>query len=383
MLFIMSKFRAITIGGLALLGLSCGRSVPAKSYLDEAWDEINRPEALTPQYETELSKLPTFARVSKSPWTDSYWPSYERGIAHRWVRDDVGESLPRRRLSKNELLGTYRQSVRKLSPAEKYDIYLGRYDYPLTMVEERRTSPDAPTWEGLCHGWAPAAINFSEPHSIEVTNPDGLKIQFGASDVKALLTYVQQSYIGGGESALLGRRCNTDLNTTPGDAESDACRDVNAGSFHIILTNFIGVKDKSFVADVTRDLQVWNQPVIGYQTQELDEVVPVYADAAPGTARIVSMQTTMEYIVEMGAAWDPLPLDRYGAQLANESYRYYLELDSNQKIIGGKWVSSERPDFLWRQEPPTFTGYFAGVAELFRLASAEAPSADPVAVSPL
>ncbi len=85
----------------------------------------------------------------------------------------------------------------------------------------------------------------------------------------------------------------------------------------------------------------------------------------------------------MGAAWDPLPLDRYGAQLANESYRYYLELDSNQKIIGGKWVSSERPDFLWRQEPPTFTGYFAGVAELFRLASAEAPSAAPVAVSPL
>ncbi len=39
-----------------------------------------------------------------------------------------------------------------LSPAEKYDIYVGRYDYPTVQSEWKRTNPEDAHWEGLCHG---------------------------------------------------------------------------------------------------------------------------------------------------------------------------------------------------------------------------------------
>ena len=51
--------------------------------------------------------------------------------------------------------------------------------------------PTTPAWQVYCHGWTAASIAFEEPAPILVTNPDGLRIPFGSSDIKALLTYLQ------------------------------------------------------------------------------------------------------------------------------------------------------------------------------------------------
>src|SRR5574343_122515 len=60
-----------------------------------------------------------------------------------------------------------------LSPAEKYDLYIGRTDFPLTNYELKRTGirtkKNIPEWEGICHYWAPASYLFDEPGPITVS----------------------------------------------------------------------------------------------------------------------------------------------------------------------------------------------------------------------
>ncbi|NBX17181.1 MAG: hypothetical protein EBR09_07440, partial [Proteobacteria bacterium] len=66
---------------------------------------------------------------------------------------------------------------------------MGRFDFPTVQSERRRTSPAAAAWEGLCHGWAPASLEFNEPEPVTVTGENNIKIPFGSSDIKALLSW--------------------------------------------------------------------------------------------------------------------------------------------------------------------------------------------------
>ncbi len=43
----------------------------------------------------------------------------------------------------------------------------------------------------------------------------------------------------------------------------------------------------------------------------------------------------------------------------------YLDLDANDKIIGGDWESDNRPDFLWvKYRPANFSGTLWRLGEL-------------------
>ncbi len=59
-------------------------------------------------------------------------------------------------------------AFRALAPSEKWDIFNGRYDYPVRNEVNRYASPSRPTWEGICDGWAGAAMNHDEPLPIIV-----------------------------------------------------------------------------------------------------------------------------------------------------------------------------------------------------------------------
>ena len=52
--------------------------------------------------------------------------------------------------------------------------------------------------------------------------------------------------------------------------------------------------------------------------------------------------------------------------MAKKVYRYVLELDSEDNIIGGEWVSFDRPDFLWKQAKPEFQGFFAPLEKIYQ-----------------
>lgn len=75
----------------------------------------------------------------------------------------------------------------ELSPAEKFDIYTGKYSYPTVYKIRKNNSPNQTDWFGLCHGTVAAAMSFEESKSITVTNDDAITFDFYASDLKALL----------------------------------------------------------------------------------------------------------------------------------------------------------------------------------------------------
>lgn len=355
---------SITIPALT----GCGSQSPrtqATSSFKEAWNAANDPVNLRDAYEVHLASLPSGGTVARAPWTDTYWPSSRGGIADRW-NDQTSPSAFDYKLAKKNAVKNMTLAARaKLSPAEKYDIYMGRFDYPLVNEERQRTSPDDAAWFGLCHGWAPAAINFEEPQPVTVASADGIELPFGSSDVKALLTFAQQY---GEDDRTVGERCNHDLAVAPDHANDPECRDTNAGSFHIIIANQLGLLQKAFVAEVNRDYQIWNQPVYGFESKVISVSGDVYAGAAPGTVKIASVRTEMNYVSELGADWDPRPVAAFPSQLNRKTYEYMLELDADGAIIGGEWKTHGRPDFLWTQEAPLFTGYLAGVKELYEAA---------------
>ena len=344
----------------SILLMSCGQNssrIDLTSRTKEAWNALNDPLNLKDDYEVTLSKLPLNAELSKKPWSDTYWPNYQGGLANRWNDPDQPDSFAYQILSATQVASLSDEDLRHLSPAEKYDIYMGRLDFPFVREERQRTSADDPTWYGLCHGWAPAALNYAEPNPVTVTSERGIQVPFGSSDIKALLLFAQQY---GDDSRMAGDRCNDN------DGSGPACKDINAGSFHVILTNQIGISDQGFVAEVAKGEEVWNQPVKAYSynyfnlntdviSENIQDSLLKVSDIkndkfaayrAPGTVYVIGVEMKLAYVSETRANRDKVDIEENDS-IIWLSYRYDLELDAKLNIIGGEWYSEAHPDFVW------------------------------------
>ena len=233
---------------------------------------------------TKFSSLPRSGKLAddRLGWSETYWPSNKGGVAYRWNHPDP-QPFKYKLYSKEELLRMSESELSKLSPSELYDISNDDYDYTLTRKAFSLYSTRDLWWEGICHGWAQAAINFPEPEPINYTNRAGINVPIGASDIKALLAMHEAYNYKGEKFAFAGRRCKVKGKVTgeadnrdhPSDrnfpsldlAESPDCKDVNAGAFHVIISNMLGLHGKGFVADIDRFNDVWNQPIVGYKTE--------------------------------------------------------------------------------------------------------------------
>ncbi len=386
------KYYAL-IGMLALT--ACGQK--SASQLREAWNDRNDPSIMDINYLTnemnytsKFSELPKNGELSTTPWSDTYYPTYRGGITNRWQLDDGTDASFSYDISYTE------SSLETLSPAEKYDIFLGRRDMPLTNKERERTQvmrtvescpafdPNftIPTWEGLCHAWAPATISYKEPKAVTVTNAKGVSVPFASSDIKALLTYFLHETRS--RTQFLGGRCNKSFSDAREKFEkgtiskkeylaivnSPECKDVNAGSFHVVLANQIGRNNEGFVFDVTRDAEVWNQAVYSYSSKIKRESRGGSRGAAPGTVRELEVETTVGYIVEVAESVDP----NNAGSLEKVTYRYTLELNADGEIIGGRWIENglgdnDRPDFLWKREVPAFGGFYSALKAIYEEAT--------------
>jgi hypothetical protein len=237
--------------------------------------------------------------------------------------------------------------LKNLSPAEKYDIFTGRYDFPTVRNEWLRTSPDDAGWEGLCHGWAPASVFYLEPHPVTLNNSDGIPVPFGSSDVKALLTFFAAEYSIPSSVVFLARRCNVDLRSQPEMANSSSCVDVNAGSLHVLLVNLLTGNDaRAFQIDRDRSIQVWNQPVFSFDSN-IDPQDPN------------GVVTTIRYAKETAARWDA-----HDTYVVSETYRYNLDI-ANGTIVGGSHKTWDRPDFAWDEGLSNFYGYFSELEKIY------------------
>jgi hypothetical protein len=352
------------------------------------WNRNNHPDLMGFKYERDFSKLPLKGDLKTTPWSGDYWPTYKGGITYRWNQKGVAKDIERWSYDLEDI-ADIKTPLKDLSPAEKFDLFLGHEGFPLTTYERERTkifktiethetydkSFEIPTWEGLCHAWAPATIHYGEPESVTVTGAKGHKITFGSSDIKALLTY--HLHLNKGiKTKGLGSRCYLDfaeLRKKHEDGEitkeeldakinSDACADTNAGAFHVVLTNQISFKDESFIVDVTRDAEVWNQPVTGYTTEVYKTTEGASEGAAPGTVKEVWVKTGLKYIIEVTQSFELIPTPW---KIKYAYYDYRLELNKEGRIIGGEWISETRPDFLWKNKASRFKGYFAKLKDIY------------------
>lgn len=313
-------------------------------------------------FERRLSELPQEGALPTA-WSDTFLPNRWGGGAVRWYKDTkLGDmDLPTSRPdmwtyklnSLNELKKLSLESLKLLSPAEKFDILMGRYEYPLTNVERKRTDSNHQIWEGTCNGWSTAALKFSEPPPVSITNKDGIVVAFGSSDIKSLLMLHQYFIERYKNYAILGERCENVA--TPkmelyfpkmlSEDSVDACSDSNAGAFHLVLTNMIGRLKKGLVFDVDRDSEVWNQPVYRYSSRVIQRT--------PTSALI---NTRVWYAEEEMPNWEPLTINKKNAEVM-ATYNYEVELNSKGEIIGGKWKDGQavdykmhrtyHPDFIW------------------------------------
>jgi hypothetical protein len=324
-----------------------------QSSLKERWNSANDPVRMLPDdYEYKFASLPVDGQLDVEPWADTYWPSSRGGLAYRWMDHEEGHSYAAVTPSKAQTLTP--AEIAKLSPAEKFDIFVGDENMSLLENEKNRTNPSDGAWFGICHGWAPASMAFKEPKAIFLKGPSGIEIPFGSTDIKGLLSLYSADYANV-SSKFLASRCNKDLSRDPTAANDPECRDVNAGAFHLVLTNLIGRKKEGFVADVTRDLEVWNQPVSGFKSRVIKESIGRSPGAALLTVKEIEIETEMHYGREIHQQWESS-----GSSMATKRYHYRVELNLMGEIIGGEWMDEDRPDFLWQNSVPSFVATSRG-----------------------
>jgi hypothetical protein len=459
-----------------------------------SWHPVN--------YNFHFNRLPLEGSVQNEhiPWGDSYWPSQLGGLAYRWNQFQInppstqltGDERKKlyfdvHRYSRKELLGFSTEERRKvvagLSPLEKFSILKGDYSYALVDAFTSSKDPFKESWMGYCHAWAPVSLHYPEPNPVTRINDDGIEVQFGSADVKAVMiaSYadrVRASFntfisgigrrvgnvirrIGGQQkedkdSAFVGKRCGrrfiypmtkikdgkevfSDYGDTSGILDADyeaylrgfqekaielhytpdagpkptdpdfiakalensrdpACNDVNAGAFHIVIANQIGLMKEGILIDKTRDVEVWNQPAFRYRSTVTEWLDPS-EQSAPGTARVAHVKTRLYYADDTDygwAFWFPgLPglfgfepnfqneYDRYQRFLLKEGditeashypegvidytdYEYTLDLAQDSSILGGDWITFDRPDFLWIFRKASFQGDFAKLNEIYQ-----------------
>jgi hypothetical protein len=260
-------------------GLRAHRGAWTSHSSEQVWGERDDPSLFTADLEYGIDALPRTGEVSQIPWAGSYWPVYQDSINVKW---DGADSL---------------------SPAAKYGAAFGVEDAEDAVSASNgidsanwrdscttssqcdsaqgetcamRDGEDSgyciPTWWGICHAWAPASILEMEPVNPVTRNG----VTFEVNDIKALVSIAYNST----DTRFVSLRCNEtdaldeieyDAYNRPTDADEE-CRDTNAGTYHVLLTNYLGLMDQSFVEDRTFDSEVWNQPLRGYRVTEMEEV---------------------------------------------------------------------------------------------------------------
>lgn len=107
-----------------------------------------------------------------------------------------------------------------------------------------------------------------------------------------------------------------------------------------------------------------------------------YQRPSPGastkTVKEALIRTTMTYTVEIAQSWNII-FPKSGQYVASKVYDYRLELDSQAQIVGGEWLSSERPDFIWTQKAAPMTGGWASLKTIYDASIAHGQAfADPL-----
>lgn len=301
------------------------------------WNSANHPKIFFNTYEDHFELLPLEGSFEPFHdfWSDDYWPKYQGGIAYRWQSFETPRQYQfftpsqARQLSKQQILG--------LSPAEKWDLLHNDFRFRFAKHIKRKNPGTASTWEGLCHGWAEANLNLGKLQVSEYKNRQGQVITLFASDKAALASYFYGKLKRGGRK-FLGQRCYQS------GSNHTACRDMNPGAFHIVLAESLKRK-RSFIVDIEPERGVWNHPIESFKISLLGQREPS-SGSASGTVREYLIENELGYLSEGGTSRRNPPM-----YIEIKELNYWLELNADNRIIGGSWQNRPQIDFAWSSAP--------------------------------
>ena len=361
----------------------------------DGWDWLNDPERfgrfLDEALEYRLDLLPTRGKTAKKAWPDTYWPTYQDSTNVRWLGVDEWSPMEKYDFVYNgwvppagfETLvpmtpsNCHSQSFdlayyEALGPAARWQsenrghwrAHDGFDNDGDGSIDECSDWDGIGTWWGLCHAWTPAAMLEEEPKYPVVVNG----VTFYPSDLKALIITIYDFT----RAVVIGGRCRTDQveRDENGRILDPDCRDTNAGTFHIILANFLGRYETAIAEDRTYDGQVWNQPVDSYEVDRVEEIsegqaIALLVQDTTGVdkypfndqaRRWAEVEVRVKYVTESTPSREPR-MPNHDHFLRTDAYHYVLEMDADGRIIGGEWIQggvngptggfSNQPDFLW------------------------------------
>jgi subtilisin-like proprotein convertase family protein len=357
------------------------QSLDSSGGKEDRWNWRSAPTRFGEDLNFFFAELPSEGVAAEIAWPSTYWPTYEDGIQHRW---NHGEMSPAEKYDLAFNGWTPPEGFDDMVPfrtngcsgdwtREYYDNLGPLATYTSRNMGNRRArdgvdsdgdgeidecgdNDGVETWWGLCHAWVPASMLEHRPLRSVTYNG----VTFHTGDLEALLI---AAYNRTGAD-MIGGRCNSGNGDDEverdehGRATNLDCRDTNPGSFHVIVTNFLGILERPFAMDRTYDYQVWNQPVIGYNIVSQRQISVAEAnellglDGAdysynPDAATLHDVTTDLKWITEAHASTTPADPSYYTRV---DRLSYILELDADGKIIGGEWYGRSRtlhPDFLW------------------------------------
>lgn len=332
------------------------------------------------------------------PWSSTYWPLDQGMTAHAYAdRGGHGHNFFMNKTRFHSRIKTFLSRAEKnrldaedfdtMSPTEKYDIYLGDTNFTLsrsiwnslTEHEKRTKKKKIQDWEGICHGWAPAAVYSKRPlKKFTVQSIDGrYTVPFYPDDLKALSSLLWANSLVQDNSIVEGIRCDTNgpqVDYGSGKVLRTRCKGVNPGVWHLSVLGLIGEKHMGFIINKNNDLEIWNQPATGFEfkyynpkteaTGKIEEVsVPIksfndrfskFRD--PNAAYIVGVDMDFKYVDETEPSH--VETDDPTKDLVTTMHmRYELELDAGYNVLGGEWAMTDDrdrkyipnyPAFMWR-----------------------------------
>lgn len=343
------------------------------------------------QFTSNIFDLTTHAGLTgapaNQPWSGTFWPLRAGSTANPYqerfnfklnilaaTKKNIKRFSKRMVMLRDKIMEGKldADTIRDMAPAEKYDLYLSDYDFSFSSAEWQSVSEQfafvgqISMWEGSCHGWSTAAINEPRPaHEINVMSLDGkYLIPFYPHDLKALASRLWANSLVQDHTVFEGNRCNNkDPKADPrtGHITDGTCLGVNPGDFHVSVMEMIGNRKTSFVINRSYNTQIWNQPVAGYEmkyfnpitdkTGELAQSVVSsehYADPfksfrSPLARSIVGVEMKLKYISETTPNHDKTDTVK-DDKVKTLKLRYDLELDANNKVVGGEWRNSSDPE---------------------------------------
>lgn len=367
--------RLVLVFPLSLISVACtvapsadqSAEDPGSTQQPERWSTADDPAIFAGDLERNVEKLPTQGSASSIPWAGSYWPMASDSINYRW--DGSSSLSPAKKYEKafggsrvedlvSQYYGVDSQASARVCTKDR------QCNKSLLEICGKRAGQSTgrciPDWYGICDAWAAGSILFPEPKHEVVMNGVTFKVQ----DIKALASLVSIKTT----TKFVSLRCETNDSTNGirydafGRPAAQECRDSNPGTFHLILTNYVGMQGKSIVEDRTFDYQVWNQPIRGYKVvgarkvsaQEANKLVTGGGSTRylfnPDATSFVHVKNAVSYILESTPETDGPLIGHIDTFTGSNVYEYILELNRTGAIIGGEWIGESKrnhPDFVW------------------------------------